>query len=71
VSRQGTVAGARVEPEQSLNFGAQFVRDLSTLQIGFPLIGRQVGNLVEEILNFAFQLVVPIPAIAAPLLRGP
>jgi hypothetical protein len=49
----------RVESEQCLNFRAHFARDLTILEMFFPLIRRKVGKLVEKTLNLAFQLVVP------------
>ena len=57
----------RVEPEQYFYFRANFVRDLTTLEVSFPLIRREVGKLVEESLNLAFQLVSPIPLSRYPL----
>ena len=57
---QRSVVGARVEPEQCLYFRAHLVRDLAALEIFFPLIRREIGQLVEETLHLGFQIVVPI-----------
>ena len=62
---QRSVVCAGVKPEQHLYFRTDFIRDLPALENFFPLIGREVGKLVEETLNLAFQLVSPNPVIPA------